>query len=450
MPFSSPAFLSVVLPLLIGGYFSISEKWRNGFLLLASLSFYLWIEPVAIIVMLILAIASYYLARLAAKHRFAVISAIAINVVVLVVYKYNGFFIDHMNLRINKFALAAGMSFYVFQLISYVMDVRSGKASGGSLSDMLLYVSFLPKIPCGPIVRFQEFVDCKRQREALKSNVVSGMRLFFLGLAKKALIADMLARIADPIFGTPVEQIPCVYCWLGAIAYSLQIYFDFSGYSDMAIGLASVFNFRLPTNFDFPYASRSLQEFWRRWHMSLSFWFRDYVYIPLGGGRRGTIRACFNTLVVFLLCGIWHGSTWTFFFWGAYHGIILVLEKLWLKKVLAKIPAFISNAYLLLVVVFGWVLFRSSSIQYALGFISNMLWGNSNCHAMDFVTAAKFATYGEVFIFVGAIAASFPAPCRLLSALNGKTRGVLLVMLAVLSYVFAMTGTITPGIYESF
>lgn len=315
---------------------------------------------------------------------------------------------------------------------------------------MLLYVAFLPKIPCGPIVRFQDFVDCKRQRNVVKSNVVSGMRLFSLGLAKKTLIADMLARIADPVFSTPVEHIPCVYCWVGAIAYSLQIYFDFSGFSDMAIGLARVFNFRLPINFDFPYASKSLQEFWRRWHMSLSFWFRDYVYIPLGGGRNGTFRACFNTMVVFLLCGIWHGSTWTFFIWGAYHGIILVLERLLLKKVLAKIPAVVANAYLLLVVVFGWVLFRAPSIGYAFGYVGNMLCGNASCSVMDYVAAAKFATYGEAFILLGAIVVSFPAPCRLLSAINGKTRGMLLAMIAIVAYVFAMTGTVTPGIYESF
>ena len=350
----------------------------------------------------------------------------------------------------SRFALAAGMSFYVFQLISYVVDVRAGKVSAGTLSDVLLYVSFIPKVPCGPIVRFGEFMDCKALRSADTGNIVYGMRLFFVGLAKKVLVADMLARVVDTIFEMQPAQIPCVYCWVGAIAYSLQIYFDFSGYSDMAIGLARVFNYRLPANFDFPYVSRSLQEFWRRWHMSLSFWFRDYIYIPLGGSRRGTMVACLNTMVVFLLCGVWHGSSWTFFLWGAIHGVVSVLERLWLRKALARIPAFLANAYLLLVVVFSWVVFRSPSVEYALGFMRNMVLGNAGCHPADFIVMTRFTTYGELFIFAGAMALSYPAVYRFAALANAKTRGALLAIIAVLAYVFAMTGTVAPGIYENF
>ncbi len=450
MPFSSPLFLSMVLPVFAGLYFAVPCKWRNGYLLLASLLFYFWIEPVAIATLVFLAVASHGLARVAAKSRFAAGAAIVINVVVLAAYKYNEFFIRHVSFNMGRFALAAGMSFYVFQLISYVADVRSGKIPVGTLPDVLLYVSFVPKVPCGPIVRFGEFLGCKALRDADKDNVVSGLRLFFIGLAKKVLVADMLARVADPVFGTPPAQIPCVYCWVGAIAYSLQIYFDFSGYSDMAIGLARVFNHRLPVNFDFPYVSRSLQEFWRRWHMSLSFWFRDYIYIPLGGSRRGTVVACLNTMAVFLLCGIWHGSSWTFFLWGALHGAVLILERLWFRKVLAKIPAFLANAYLLLVVVFSWVVFRSPSVEYALGFMRNMVLGNAGCPPADFIVATSFATYGEFFIFAGAMALSYPAVYRFAALANTKTRGALLAIIAVLAYVFAMTGTVASGIYENF
>ena len=451
MTFSSPFFLALVLPPFAGFYFLVPDKWRNGYLLAVSLLFYLWVEPVAIAVMAFLAVASHFLAKKAARHgKVAVASAVILNVAVLAVYKYNGFLIARLNLGIDRFALAAGMSFYVFQLISYVIDVAGGKSPAGTLSNVLLYVSFMPKIPCGPIVRFGEFMEGKAYRKADRGNITAGFHQFFTGLAKKALLADMLARAVDPIFATPTGQIPCAYCWLGAIAYSLQIYFDFSGYSDMAIGLARVFNYRLPVNFDFPYVSHSLQEFWRRWHMSLSFWFRDYIYIPLGGSRRGSLIACANTMVVFLLCGIWHGSLWTFFWWGALHGAVSVLERLGLRKLLAKLPPALSNAYLLLVVVFGWVLFRSPSMGYALGFMRNMVFGNPGCHPADYYVATKFASYGQIFVLATAMAVAYPGAYRLLSALNARSRGALFVAVAVLAYVFAMTGDVTPGIYEGF
>lgn len=451
MPFTSPLFLSIVLPAFIGVCFSIPKEWRNTFLLVGSLLFYFWIEPVAIVVMVLLATANHVLSGVTGKWRKnALLTAVILDVGVLAFYKYNGWFLDQIDSEMPRFPLAAGISFYTFQLISYVVDAGKTKAPSRSFRDLLLYVCFLPKIPCGPIARFDAFTVGKGDRCANGVNIASGLRLFFCGLAKKVLVADMLARVADPVFGTPASQIPCAYCWLGALAYSLQIYFDFSGYSDMAIGLARIFNYDLPRNFDFPYASRTLQEFWRRWHMSLSLWLRDYIYIPLGGGRCGKARACLNIMVVFLLCGTWHGSSWTFFVWGAFHGIVLVLERLGLKKVLDRLPPILANAYLLLVVLFGWVLFRSPSIEFALTFIRNMILGNPDVRAMDFAIAAQFVTYGEAFILVGAMAASFPVVWKAVALLDKRTKGVLFVVVATMAYVFAMSGTVSPGIYENF
>ena len=449
MPFTSPFFLSIILPTLVGGYFLVPRSWRTPFLLCFSLLFYLWIEPIAFFVMVALAATNYGLAKLAEKRKsLALASAIAIDVGTLLLFKYNRMAIAVLGIGLPGFAMAAGMSFYIFQLISYVVDVGGKKTKAGSFVDLLLYVCFLPKVPCGPIARFVEFSG--NSCDAGCRNVASGFRLFFTGLAKKALIADMLARVVDPVFDTPVTQIPCAYCWLGAVSYSLQIYFDFSGYSDMAIGLARIFNYKLPVNFDFPYASRSLQEFWRRWHMSLSFWFRDYLYKPLGGSRCGVARACLNTMIVFVLCGMWHGSSLTFVIWGAIHGLVLVFERLWLRKVLTKSPSVLANAYLLFVVGIGWVFFRSPSIGFATAFLKNMFCGNVAAHAVDFVVAAKFTTYGEALILSVALAGAFPAGWRLLSRLDKWTRGVFFAIVAALAYIFAMTGTVAPGIYENF
>lgn len=457
MTFASPFFLSIVLPVLVAAYFALPAGRRNAFLLAASLLAYAWVAPVGIAILLVLTVSNHLLAVLAARRRdsdrvrrTAIFAAVALDAATLAACKYGGFLADRLGPGFPRFALAAGMSFYVFQLISYVADAGSGKTSVGSMKDVLLYVCFVPKVPCGPIARFYDFTASCKDHSLNPADIAYGTRRFFVGLAKKALLADMLARAVDPIFGTPVEMLPCAYCWLGAIAYSLQIYFDFSGCSDMAIGLARIFGYKLPENFDFPYSSRSIQEFWRRWHMSLSFWLRDYVYIPLGGSRHGAVRACLNTMAVFLLCGIWHGSTWTFVLWGALHGAAVVAERLGLKRLLAAVPEAFARAYVLLFVAFGWVVFRSPSVEYALGFMCNMVLGNPSHPASGFVQATNFVTFGETWIMLAAMLAAFAAPCRILSAIDRRTRGILFAAVALLAYVFAMTGNVTPGIYEKF
>ncbi len=451
MSFSSPVFLSIVLPLLLGGHFAMPPAWRKVYLLVASLIFYIWIEPVSVLVLVALAVATQLFAKFVArKRRIALIIAIGINLVVLALYKYNSFLADCFAFDIPRFALAAGMSFYVFQLISYLVDVYDGKEQPTSTGDLLLFTSFFPKIPCGPIVRFGEFKESLDTRRFTADNFSSGLRRFFIGLAKKVLLADMLAKIVNPVFGTEVHQIPSVYCWLAAIAYMLQIYFDFSGYSDMAIGIAKMLNFKFPENFDFPYSSKSIQEFWRRWHISLSFWFRDYVYIPMGGSRKGNWRACFNSMIVFILCGIWHGSTWTFALWGASHGLILLAERMGLKKVLGKAPAVVANVYVLIFSLFSWVLFRSPSVEYAFGFMRNMILGNPTCHFRDFAKALFFVDYSSALLLIAGVVLSYPFPCKKLGKLDNRLHGALFAFIAILAYIFAMTGAVNPGIYENF
>jgi alginate O-acetyltransferase complex protein AlgI len=451
MSFTSTIFLSIVLPVLVGGHFLMPTKLRKAFLLIASLLFYVWVEPVSSLVLVFLTLFSFGLTRPVKRRRkSALFVAVMIDVAILALYKYNSFLVSLSDGRFPRFVLAAGMSFYVFQLISYLVDIYGGKVEPGSFGDLLLYVSFIPKIPCGPIVRFAEFGEGLNERSFSADNFASGLRRFFVGLVKKVLLADMMARIVNPVFATNVSLLPSAYCWTAAIAYTIQIYFDFSGYSDMAIGIARVFNFKFPENFDFPYSSRSIQEFWRRWHISLSLWFRDYVYFPLGGSRRGVWRTCLNTMVVFLLCGVWHGSTWTFFIWGLCHGAILIIERIGFKRILDKLPTALANAYVFVFALFSWVLFRAPSLEYALGFMRNMVFGNPAASVHDFSQALFFVDYSGIILLLAGIALSYPTVSGLLGRLDKRTHGVLLAVAAILAYAFAMTGSVSPGIYENF
>ena len=327
MVFTSAVFLGVFLPLLIGVYFLANAKARPYVLLVFSLLFYAWGEPSAVFIMLALMVLNYFLALgMAAAGERKWLSAILLGVGVcadlgaLVAYKYIGFIVSNLlpvfnhfgvKMEVPQVALPIGISFYVFQIISYMVDVRRGTVEAQrNPFKFMLYVSLFPQLIAGPIVRYATIAQDIENRTADFDNIVAGFRRFTIGLAKKVLIADVMAGAVDVIFAAKVETIPGFYCWLGAIMYTLQIYFDFSGYSDMAIGLGRVFNFRFLENFDHPYASCSVQEFWRRWHISLSSWFRDYLYIPLGGNRKGTVRTYVNLFVVFLLCGVWHGAAW--------------------------------------------------------------------------------------------------------------------------------------------
>ncbi|MDH3688492.1 MAG: MBOAT family protein [Gammaproteobacteria bacterium] len=389
MVFSSAVFLFLFLPLVIGGHFLLrGVATRNVFLLVASLIFYSWGEVFYVFVLLLsIAFNTFFGVRIsraigAAKRNY-LITAVASNLILLGSYKYANFIIDNLNLLLGFLGTAPlekdpvhlplGISFFTFQAISYVVDVYRGDARVQKrFLEVALYISLFPQLIAGPIVRYGFIEQQLTNRITTLEDFGYGVRRFVIGLAKKILIANTLGQTADDIFDHPTDQISTSVAWLGIASYALQIYFDFSGYSDMAIGLGRMFGFRFPENFNHPYISTSVREFWRRWHITLSTWFRDYVYIPLGGNRAGGLRVYGNLLIVFLLVGLWHGASWSFVIWGLYHGSFLVLERLGFGKILERLPAVLCHLYLLLVVTVGWVFFRSEDLGYALDYLSIM------------------------------------------------------------------------------
>jgi alginate O-acetyltransferase complex protein AlgI len=386
MLFSSPVFLFLFLPLLLAAYFSAPRSLGNFVLLTASLLFYAWGEPRYFGVMLLVIATNYgfglWVERTASLsvRKCVVTLAVAFNLSVLVYFKYAGFFIANVkavtptwtaDLRVpSEIVMPLGISFYTFQAMSYVIDVYRGTTSARrNPLDLALYVVFFPQLIAGPIVRYVDVARELDSRTADLEKFASGTRRFVIGLGKKMLIANSCAAVADVLFAAPPDQLPATVAWLGLICYSLQIYFDFSGYSDMAIGLGRMFGFEFAENFNYPYMACSITDFWRRWHISLSSWFRDYVYIPLGGNRCGPWRTGFHLATVFLLCGLWHGAEWTFVVWGAAHGGLLIVERCGVQRILRRCPKLIAHAYVLVVVCLSWVPFRAADLPSAAGYM---------------------------------------------------------------------------------
>ena len=390
MVFSSPVFLFIFLPVLLAVYFAARPGLRNPILLLASLFFYIWGEGNYVAVLLASIAFNYIfgllLERFTGRIAAASILTVAVvgNLALIAAYKYPNFLVDNLNLLIVPMGYKAitlapvhlplGISFFTFQALSYVVDVyRKDVAAQRNLVDFALYKTLFPQLIAGPIVRYRDVAAELPRRTVAFDDFAWGIRRFIFGLAKKMLLANPLAVVADGIFNTGTDQLTSGLAWMGIIAYSMQIYFDFSGYSDMAIGLGRMFGFTFPENFNYPYISRSVTEFWRRWHMSLSSWFRDYVYIPLGGNRRGSFRTYFNLSIVFLLCGLWHGASWNFILWGAMHGAFLVLERMGVGKLLEKLWAPARHAYLMLVILVTWVFFRATTLAGAMAYLAAMV-----------------------------------------------------------------------------
>jgi len=382
MVFSSRVFLFLFLPLTLALHF-LAPKWlRNFTLLVASLLFYTWGEPRQYGLML-LSIALNHGLGLAAgatrgksSGRWIVAAAVVSNIGLLAYFKYSGFFVEVANTTLGTFglgqiqlgsiALPVGISFYTFQAMSYVIDVARGEAEPQrNPINTALYISLFPQLIAGPIVRYVDVAAQIDERTMTLAGFAEGVQRFVVGLAKKILVANALATGADLIFDLPDTGLSCGVAWLGIICYALQLYYDFSGYSDMAVGLGLMFGFRFVENFHYPYAARSITDFWRRWHLSLSAWFRDYLYIPLGGNRVGPARTYANLLVVFLLCGLWHGANWTFLAWGAFHGAFLILERAGFARRLSALPRIVQHLYALVVLSFGWVLFRVEALGHA-------------------------------------------------------------------------------------
>jgi len=408
MIFSSPVFLLLFLPLVLLVTLASPRSWRNIELLIASLVFYAWGEGLFVVVMLASIVANYGFGRWAegartrGASRAPLVLAVSFNLGLLFVFKYANWFWRELSRLVDTWSgaeaslpelapmhLPIGISFFTFQALSYVIDVQRGVVPAQrNLIRFGVYVSLFPQLVAGPIVRYRDVAAQIVSRKIQSPEFAEGVRRFVIGLAKKMLIANTLAYPVDQIFALPTEQLATSVAWLAMVGYGLQIYFDFSGYSDMAIGLGHMLGFRFLENFQHPYAARSITEFWRRWHISLSSWFRDYLYVPLGGNRKGRGRTYVNLLIVFILCGLWHGASWSFLVWGLYHGSFLVLERAGLGTLLERVPSPLRFLYSLLVVLVGWVFFRSETLGQAIDIL-----------ACAFGATGELAHFSNVWIF---------------------------------------------------
>ena len=387
MVFSSFPFLWIFLPVALTGAILTQKKGGNVFLLAVSLLFYAWGEPKYIILLLLTISLNYFsgllIDRAGSGQQKNLITGIAviINLLLLGYFKYFNFFAESLNalfrsefIPLRKIALPIGISFYTFQAISYIADLCRGSIEvQRSWVDLALYISFFPQLVAGPIVKYKDISTSLRNRTLSLDKTVSGLKRFCFGLAKKVLLANTLGYTVDEILSHPIDELSGLLCWTAAVFYTLQIYFDFSGYSDMAIGLADVFGFNFRENFNLPYISTSIREFWRRWHISLSTWFRDYLYIPLGGNRKSTARTVINLLIVFFTTGLWHGAQWNFVVWGLFHGVFLIMERFLPVKNNNKRPVlFFKHIYTMFIVCIGWVLFRADNLSMAAAQLKQM------------------------------------------------------------------------------
>lgn len=391
--FSNLVFLYVFLPIVLLSYFLVPRFFKNTMLLIASLFFYAWGEPTYVFLMLFSVLMNYLFGLAVSKsenqslRKMWIWFAVIVNFGILGYFKYANFFIDSVNVwfhtsyALDKIPLPIGISFFTFHAMSYVMDIYRKKVPvQKNLLDLALYIALFPQLVAGPIIRYNSVAEQLKKRFVTVDLFVAGTQRFILGLAKKVLIANPLGAVADEIFAISAGDLTTGTAWLGILAYTLQIYFDFSGYSDMAIGLGKMFGFHFDENFRYPYISRSISEFWRRWHISLGNWFRDYVYIPLGGNRVATWKIYRNLLIVWTATGFWHGASWTFMAWGFYYGIIIALEKAFLGNWLTKLWSPLQHIYVMLLVMIGWVFFRADNFAYSIAYIKTMFGFNGELY----------------------------------------------------------------------
>ena len=466
MLFSSLSFIYYFLPVLLVIYFIVPKKLKNVTLLLFSLLFYFWGEPIYTFLMLGSTLVAYLLGLVIDKYRgkalskAAMIATVVIEIGLLMLFKYSDFFIESINaisslsIKAWGIALPIGISFYTFQILSYTIDLYNGKTEvQKNPISFATYVTLFPQLIAGPIVRYTDVAAELEYREHNLNNFASGASRFVLGLGKKVLISNTLGELCS-IF-KEADNPSVLFVWLYVIAYSLHIYFDFSGYSDMAIGLGRIFGFKFPENFNYPYISKSITEFWRRWHISLGSWFRDYVYIPLGGNRVPAWRHILNILVVWFLTGFWHGAGWTFILWGLYFAVFLLIEKFFLGKLLAKLPGFVSHIYAIILLMFGWVLFDAASASAAITTIGQMF-GIGASGAVDANAVYYLRSYALPLI-VGLIGCT-PLPKMIVNKLfNSKAKPafaviepIVTVVLLVVITAFLIDGSFNPFIYFRF
>jgi alginate O-acetyltransferase complex protein AlgI len=440
--FSSPLFLFVFLPILLGLYSIARPRYRNLVLLIASLLFYVWGEGAYVLVMLAIIAVNYGLGRrvemLAGRSRakITVALAVAVNLGLLIAFKYSNFLVDQLNvmlslvhvpkLKLAPVHLPLGISFFTFHALSYVIDIHRRKSRGGKPLDFALYMTLFPHSIAGPIVRYGDIAGPIAHRVVTTAGFAEGIRRFIIGLAKKMLVANTVAVAADAIFALPGSGLNFSLAWLGVVCYTLQIYFDFSGYSDMAIGLAKLFGIDFLENFNYPYSARSITDFWRRWHISLSTWFRDYLYIPLGGNRCSPARNYANLVSVFFLCGLWHGASWTFAAWGLFHGAFLVLERMKAGRIIDSLWSPVRHLYTLLVVSVGWVLFRADNVAQATAFLKAMA-GLGSGFGLEYHVGLYIDSQLVLALIAGAIGSAplVPLVVRAREAVVARATGIL-------------------------
>lgn len=467
MAFSSATFLFLFLPFFFILHLLIPNlKVKNALLIVASLLFYAWGEGLYVLLMIISVfinwLAGLCIVRFERQAKLVTAASVVINIGMLFVYKYVGFFVESLNLipGINLPAVSVrlplGISFFTFQVLSYVIDVyRDRSMVNKSYFSTLLYISFFPQLIAGPIVKYHDVYLQIKDRAVTVDKAACGMRRFVIGLSKKLLIADVAAAVVDSVFATEASNISGLCAWLGAMLYIIQIYFDFSGYSDMAIGLGRMFGFEFKENFNYPYISLGIRDFWRRWHISLSTWFREYLYIPLGGNRKGTFRTYLNLFIVFLATGLWHGANFTFVVWGIYNGILIVLERAGILKIKNKV---INHIYTLLAVIVGFVIFRADNLTYAFAYIARMF--NPKAYIGGFSDALSYCTPYLIFTAVAAIIFCMPILEVLKTKVNhlspkgimmarGITYPVCIILLLACVMILA-ANTYSPFIYFRF
>ena len=419
MTFSSVVFLFIFFPVTFLLYAIIKNTtFRNIILMIASIVFYAFGEPVAVVIMIISIILNYLFGRAASTDKssakLAVFLAVLLNIGLLIAYKYTGFFAELINdvtgigIPVPQIRLPIGISFFTFQGLSYVIDVyRDKKLVQKNFFSVLLYIAFFPQLIAGPIVRYQDIATQINQREFSVDRVSRGMYRFIFGLGKKVLIANQMGFVADTVFNSDPNAVGMLPAWVGAICYTLQIFFDFSGYSDMAIGLGCIFGFDFLENFNYPFIASSIQEFWRRWHISLSTWFKEYVYIPLGGNRKGKVRTTLNKLIVFFLTGFWHGANFTFIVWGMIHGLFQMLETYQIVPTKKKWFKPIGHIYAMLVVTLAFVIFRADTLTQAFTILGHMFNGAAGDPAVNSTIYSTLSLL-VVIAFVFAILLSMP------------------------------------------
>ncbi len=461
MVFSSITFLFYFLPIVLAIYYLVPNKFKNTILLIASLLFYFYGEPKYILIMITTIITTYIFGILIEKNskhkQIYLILSILINLSFLLYFKYINFIISNINMWLThkidliNVILPIGISFYTFQLLSYIIDVYKGKTvAQKNILKLAMYVSLFPQLIAGPIVRYVDIQKQIEKREYTLEKFALGVRRFIIGLSKKVLIANVLGELIQ-VFGVSNEKSVLFY-WLYAIANMLQIYFDFSGYSDMAIGLGKMFGFDFLENFNYPYIATSITDFWRRWHISLSSWFRDYIYIPLGGNRVSKIKFVRNILIVWILTGLWHGAEWNFVVWGLFFGILLIIEKLFLEKYINKLPKALSRVYVLIIVMISFIIFSGENINIIMENIQGLVGING---APLITNESLYYLKSYIIIIIVGIIGSIPIMKKFSEIKNMKKliniiEPVFLLILFLVSTSYIVDGSFNPFLYFRF